>query len=658
MIKSFKSLNGVANEVVVLGDQFGGDIQILEDGSASFTSLSCPKVTSDVDFSGKNITNIGNFQSAVTTTTSTVNLDNNLLVINQGQTGTPLTSLISGIEVERGNVTNYQFVFRESDNTFCIGEKSTDPLNLQTVLTREQDPYESGDVGGIFYYNGAAFRADTDAVFKYDPASELLTVPTISSSVGYKLGNDTVLSATTLGSTIVSSALTSIGTQVAGLNIATGQTYKINSLDVLSSTTLGSTVVNSSLTSIGTQAAGLNIATGQTYKVNGTAVLSATALGSTVTSSSLTSAISMNINAQQAYAINFVNVLSSNTLGYGVVNSGLTSVGILSGLAVGDTAADSLALVTMSSTDKGLLIPRMTTAQKNAITGSIPTGLLVYDTTLLAINHYNGSAWASISGAASNPVVVAINNTNSPYSLTTATDILICTASSGAITINLPTAVGNSGKIFRLIRTDTTLANVITINATSPQIIGGFAIRRMWTANESWNIVSDGANWQIISHEAETGWIDDGPVVVTATTTNPVKGTMTIDKTIWRRMGSFIEVRSHLVGTSTTSSGSGDYLVAIPKAANITMDNTYMNYVTGVNSTSGAVSNIGEFIYADSANELGWGNVIPYDNTRVRARFWYTSGGTTPLRQVWHSGFGLHKGYQLKYSAQIAFWDA
>jgi hypothetical protein len=75
MIKSFKSLNGVANETIVLGDQFGGDIQILEDGSATFTSLSYPKVTvtSDIDFSGKNLINIGNLQSATSTSASTVN---------------------------------------------------------------------------------------------------------------------------------------------------------------------------------------------------------------------------------------------------------------------------------------------------------------------------------------------------------------------------------------------------------------------------------------------------------------------------------------------------------------------------------------------------------------------------------------------------------
>lgn len=73
------------------------------------------------------------------------------------------------------------------------------------------------------------------------------------------------------------------------VNIATGKDYLINNTSVLNSTTLGSSVINSSLTSIGTQTNGVNIATGQAYKINNVNCLTATALGSSVLSSSLTS---------------------------------------------------------------------------------------------------------------------------------------------------------------------------------------------------------------------------------------------------------------------------------------------------------------------------------------------------------------------------------
>jgi len=72
------------------------------------------------------------------------------------------------------------------------------------------------------------------------------------------------------------------------IDLSTGKTFKINNVDVLSSTTLGSSVVGSSLTSIGTLNHDLNIANTKVYKINSAEVLSATTLGAAVVNSSLT----------------------------------------------------------------------------------------------------------------------------------------------------------------------------------------------------------------------------------------------------------------------------------------------------------------------------------------------------------------------------------
>ena len=53
---------------------------------------------------------------------------------------------------------------------------------------------------------------------------------------------------------------------------------------------------------------------------------------------------------------------------------------------------DASALLDLTSTAKGLLPPRMTTAQMNAI-GSPATGLMVYDTTTNQWMGYNGTSW-------------------------------------------------------------------------------------------------------------------------------------------------------------------------------------------------------------------------------------------------------------------------
>jgi hypothetical protein len=77
--------------------------------------------------------------------------------------------------------------------------------------------------------------------------------------------------------------------------------------------------------------------------------------------------------------------------------------------------ADASALLDIKGTDGGLLIPRMTTAEMNAI-ASPATGLMVYNTTDNTFYFYNGTAWGKVEGAAEvdgvigNEVLNATNN--------------------------------------------------------------------------------------------------------------------------------------------------------------------------------------------------------------------------------------------------------
>ena len=53
------------------------------------------------------------------------------------------------------------------------------------------------------------------------------------------------------------------------------------------------------------------------------------------------------------------------------------------------------AILDIRSSTLGVLLPRMTTTQKNAI-ATPATGLIVYDTTLNKLALYTGSAWETI----------------------------------------------------------------------------------------------------------------------------------------------------------------------------------------------------------------------------------------------------------------------
>src|SRR5687768_10136115 len=63
-------------------------------------------------------------------------------------------------------------------------------------------------------------------------------------------------------------------------------------------------------------------------------------------------------------------------------------------IGIGTTTPAASALLDMQSTDKGLLVPRLTKSQRNAIT-SPAKGLLVFidDTDSVGFHYYDGNAW-------------------------------------------------------------------------------------------------------------------------------------------------------------------------------------------------------------------------------------------------------------------------
>lgn len=79
--------------------------------------------------------------------------------------------------------------------------------------------------------------------------------------------------------------------------------------------------------------------------------------------------------------------------------AGLERVQITSAGDVGiGTAPNASAILDVQSTTKGLRLPNMTTAQKNAIANPA-AGLMVFDTTLSKACVYTGAAWQTITSA-------------------------------------------------------------------------------------------------------------------------------------------------------------------------------------------------------------------------------------------------------------------
>jgi len=64
-------------------------------------------------------------------------------------------------------------------------------------------------------------------------------------------------------------------------------------------------------------------------------------------------------------------------------------------VGIGTNAPNASAQLDITSTTKGMLIPRMTTAQRTAIAAPA-NGLMVYDTNLASFYFYNGTVWAAV----------------------------------------------------------------------------------------------------------------------------------------------------------------------------------------------------------------------------------------------------------------------
>jgi hypothetical protein len=95
--------------------------------------------------------------------TEDLNVFDNMIYINSGETGTGVTKGFAGIEIDRGQSTNYRFLFDETGETFKIGQIG----DLLPVATREDTPTD----GNLAIWNATSFRFDTTI----DPNSFSLT---------------------------------------------------------------------------------------------------------------------------------------------------------------------------------------------------------------------------------------------------------------------------------------------------------------------------------------------------------------------------------------------------------------------------------------------------------------------------------------------------
>lgn len=123
---------------------------------------------------------------------------------------------------------------------------------------------------------------------------------------------------------------------------------------------------------------------------------------------------------------------------------------------MGDSVIHASSLLDISSTTKGVLMPRMTTAQRNAITGV--AGLILFDTDSSSYFQYTGSAWQNLynSGGAGGGSTSFIGLTDVPASYSG--------ESLKAVRVN----AGETALEFYTPMTGSSLATLTDVTITSP----------------------------------------------------------------------------------------------------------------------------------------------------------------------------------------------
>lgn len=191
------------------------------------------------------------------------------------------------------------------------------------------------------------------------------------------------------------------------------------------------------------------------------------------------------------------------------------------GISINSTGAipDNSAILDVSSTSQGMLIPRMSTAERNAIVAPA-NGLFIYNTDCYTFNFYNGASWVPVTlantlstpGAISGDTVECQNNTGVAYSVapvsgaTTYTWYVPAGAAiasgqgSASITVDFGTVSGN---IFVIASNDCQTSNssdtyVILESAISATPVATSATNTDYTEfDANWNSVAGATSYNI-----------------------------------------------------------------------------------------------------------------------------------------------------------------
>ena len=104
----------------------------------------------------------------------------------------------------------------------------------------------------------------------------------------------------------------------------------------------------------------------------------------------------MVISVDRSAVVGQIKTVTNTPLAFGVNDAEKMRLTNSGNLLIGTTTDAASAILNLTSTTKGFLLPRMTTTEINAI-ASPAAGLVVYNTTLAVLCFYDGTGWKKVS---------------------------------------------------------------------------------------------------------------------------------------------------------------------------------------------------------------------------------------------------------------------
>ena len=461
-----------------------------------------------------------------------VTTSDNLIVINYGEVGPGVTAGFAGLEVDRGTLTDYRFIFDENTDTFRIGEIGA----LQAVATREDSPVDMT----VPWWDDTnkQFKTAGDTAITIDTTSEVIAFTVGASQVGsFVSGGLTLASGATVNEfstdgTLAGDSNTAIPTEAAVKSyvdaqiggsadkIWEGDSYvevvddgtaagyitivadgvEVAHYDALSSTQrIGKAAESRMLVADDTITfyAGASPALQMTLDGNGFSLASGITVNSISDSTNLGSSDATLIT--QAAATSYIDTGDANTLAsaQSYADSGDTST-----LASANSYADGVGTATLASanayTDSAVTdATAYVDSEISTLTSYVDSGLA--DAT--AYIDLQDAAVLSDANAYTDQEITALRNeldlinVQYVYSDTTAVsgDVLLVDTTAGVVNIELVEA-DDSKVVIKKVTGD---ANGVVVS-TSPGTIDGKASITIDTKYQAYHFVSDGSDFFIL----------------------------------------------------------------------------------------------------------------------------------------------------------------